>query len=197
MLVVKGEMCWLGWPLIPRHRNHCYNSPALKRSQCTETPWEIAKAHRRQAFCLSTEALRFSPGVSWRGKQNHTLQWTYVPQELRPCLNLKYLTPFHPVSLLSESGLGGKIPSIFHAINTIKYQPYSTVSLALCWHWHYSPLLLEQPVQRTGCGKLNHLDLPSAWCCPPAMNKSIAESFTAEQAFYLLLIELQKENMVR
>lgn len=79
-------------------------------------------------------------------------------------------------------------------------------SITHFWHWHYSLLLLShyscwsslcRSIKgRMGCGKLNHLNLPSAWCYPPAVNKSNC-SFTAEQAFYFLLIEPQKEKMVR
>lgn len=168
-----------------------------------ETPWEISKACKRQAFCLSTEALRFSPEVSWRAKQSHTLQWTCVPQELRPCLNLKGLVFFHPVSLL---GNRRKISfcTLHHQYN--KISPL-VLSVTHFWQWHYSLLLFShyscwsslcRDIKgRTGCGKLNCLNLPSAWCYPPAVNKNIAESFTAEQAFYFLLIELQKEKMLR
>lgn len=111
-------------------------------------------------------------------------------------------------SCFSAFWIGNRRKNSFCAFSH-QYKKISVFVLSIThfWHWHFSLLLFShyscwsslcRDIKgRTGCGKLNCLDLPSAWCYPPAVNKNIAETFTAEQAFYFLLIELQKEKRVR
>ena len=194
MLVVKGEMYWLWWSMTNPSFHCTQTTVAILQLWREASVWRHHEKSLRPTTDMPFACLQrlwgFHQGfhvASWI-TQNPTLQWTYVPQELRPCLNVKDCHMFS--SCFSALWIGNSRNNSFctsyHQYNKISTLVLSiTAGTGISYHFCWSSLCREAK-GRMGCGRLNRLDLPSTWGYPPGTNRNILESFIAEQAFCFL-----------
>lgn len=179
-------MYWLWWsltnPSVPLHIDHC----AILQLWRETNVWRNHKKSLRHTTDVPFAYIRrlwgFQRGfhVASRVTQNTTLQWTYIPREMKPCLNAKDCHTFSLISLLCKFGKGRIISTTsYHIYNNISTLVLSmTAGTAVSYHFCWSNLCREAK-GRVGCGRLNCLNLSSAWGYSPGMNINILERFIA------------------